>query len=141
MIHLRLRALFEAADRGKLFPGGSTLVIGRARDCGLRLNSPLASRHHCEIRVGPSQVVVRDLGSLNGTSVNGAAIAGEQPLSTGDVLSVGLCFFEVLIGHGAGPDSPADELRNWLRRWRRFFPLSGVAAGSDNGPRPAGPST
>jgi len=46
-------------------------LLGRGTDCDLRMVDPGVSRHHCELRVEDAQVVLVDLGSTNGTLVNG----------------------------------------------------------------------
>lgn len=61
-----------------VFDEPTTCIIGRSRDCSIVL--PLeaehldVSRHHCVIEMAPPSVRVRDLGSLNGTFVNGKKI-------------------------------------------------------------------
>jgi hypothetical protein len=62
--------------------------IGRGSDTDVRLEDPGVSRHHAEIRVAGSDVVLRDLGSTNGTYVNGTLVA-EQPLRDGAVITIG----------------------------------------------------
>ena len=69
-------------------------VIGRGQDVNARLEDTWASRHHCEIHVIEGSLAVRDLGSRNGTMVNGTAVA-ESPLLPGDRLTVGLSTFLV----------------------------------------------
>jgi hypothetical protein len=49
-------------------------MLGRGTDCELRLVDPGVSRHHAELRVEDDQVVLVDLGSTNGTFVNGEPI-------------------------------------------------------------------
>jgi len=73
-------------DRIKL--GEDVLVIGRQPDCGVVLSDPNVSRHHAELRRAGTQVLVADLGSTNGTMVNGAP-ATDQPLRDGDTITVG----------------------------------------------------
>ena len=46
-------------------------LLGRGTDCDLRMVDPGVSRHHAELRVEDEQVVLVDLGSTNGTLVNG----------------------------------------------------------------------
>lgn len=46
-------------------------LLGRGTDCDLRMVDPGVSRHHCELRVEDARVVLVDLGSTNGTLVNG----------------------------------------------------------------------
>jgi Protein of unknown function (DUF3662)/Inner membrane component of T3SS, cytoplasmic domain len=49
-------------------------LLGRGTDCDLRLVDPGVSRHHTELRVEEDQVVLVDLGSTNGTFVNGQPV-------------------------------------------------------------------
>ncbi len=74
---------------------GSEFLVGRAPECKLRPNSDMVSRRHCMIAMGDGRVTIRDLGSRNGTLVNGEKIAGEQELRTGDKIKVGPLEFEV----------------------------------------------
>lgn len=63
-------------------------LIGRDPDCDVVLDDPGASRRHCRIRRVGQGHVVEDLGSTNGTYVNGAAVSLWR-LSGGDVIVVG----------------------------------------------------
>jgi hypothetical protein len=49
-------------------------ILGRGTDCDLRLVDPGVSRHHAELRVEDGEVVLVDLGSTNGTFVNGQPV-------------------------------------------------------------------
>jgi pSer/pThr/pTyr-binding forkhead associated (FHA) protein len=49
-------------------------LLGRGTDCDLRLVDPGVSRHHAELRVEGQQVALVDLGSTNGTFVNGQPV-------------------------------------------------------------------
>jgi pSer/pThr/pTyr-binding forkhead associated (FHA) protein len=49
-------------------------MLGRGTDCDLRLVDPGVSRHHAELRVEDDEVVLVDLGSTNGTFVNGEPV-------------------------------------------------------------------
>jgi hypothetical protein len=64
-------------------------VIGRGLDCRLRFNDATVSRQHVRILVARDGVTLEDLESRNGTKVNGARIAGRQPLADGDVINIG----------------------------------------------------
>jgi len=68
--------------------GSEVLVIGRLPECGVVLADPNVSRRHAEVRRAGDAVVVTDLGSTNGTRVNGVPIR-EQHLATGDEITVG----------------------------------------------------
>lgn len=67
------------------------LVIGRSTDCRLKIASAEVSRKHCRILNTDTGVLVEDLGSSNGTLVNGRAIIPGIPtrLANGDLLLVG----------------------------------------------------
>lgn len=83
-------------------------LIGREQDCQLRPNSELVSRHHCVFTVDDFSVRVRDLGSTNGTTVNGERIRKEILLQQGDHVIVGNLEFEVVINENTkGQTSPA----------------------------------
>ena len=64
-------------------------VIGRHLENDIVLNDPNVSRKHAEFVCAAGEVVVHDLGSTNGTKVNGVAISGDQLLQHGDVISFG----------------------------------------------------
>ena len=63
--------------------------VGRHDDCVIRIRSSQVSRRHCEIFEADDRLVVRDLGSSNGTFVNGLRVLGQQPLKPGDVITIG----------------------------------------------------
>lgn len=68
------------------------VLIGRERGgCDLRVASNEVSRRHCQILLGDREVAVRDLGSANGTRVNGERVPPKIrfPIDPGDVISVG----------------------------------------------------
>lgn len=63
-------------------------IIGRAEDCHVRLADPLASRRHAEVRREPWRYIICDLGSRNGTQVNGQPITAPHQLQHGDSVLV-----------------------------------------------------
>ncbi len=64
-------------------------TLGRAADNHLTLAHPAVSRYHAEIRQTPGGAQLVDLGSQNGTYVNGRRVSGPQPLQVGDIVQVG----------------------------------------------------
>ncbi len=74
---------------------GPEFLVGRAPEAKLRPNSDMVSRRHCMISVAEGKATIRDLGSRNGTIVNGQKIAAEHELRTGDKIKVGPLEFEV----------------------------------------------
>ena len=67
---------------------GSSLTIGRAADNDLALADGRVSRHHARITGRRGTLVYTDLGSTNGSRVNGAAV-GELVLGAGDRIELG----------------------------------------------------
>jgi pSer/pThr/pTyr-binding forkhead associated (FHA) protein len=65
---------------------GEEFLIGRGADCDLRLPGSAISRHHCLIRLRGGEVTITDLGSSNGTFVNGQRIRSQAALHSGDEL-------------------------------------------------------
>lgn len=74
---------------GKRLVLGDRAVIGRSRECDVVLADPNASRRHAEIRRDREGWIVRDLGSTNGTLVNGRRVQVAR-LRPGDRLTLGL---------------------------------------------------
>ena len=77
----RPRLVVAGSHPGTGMEAGSTYelqtpvtLLGRGTDCDLRLVDPGVSRHHAELRVEDDQVVLVDLGSTNGTYVNGQPV-------------------------------------------------------------------
>lgn len=73
----------------------SSLLIGRASDCDIVLDDQETSRHHARFFWRGSQLMVEDLGSTNGTLVNGVQIKGAQVLREGDRVETGASIFGV----------------------------------------------
>ena len=76
-------------DGRRISLGSEPLVIGRLVENAIVFEDPNVSRKHAEIVASGGGWVVRDLGSTNGTKVNGTTIAGERALRDGDIVSFG----------------------------------------------------
>lgn len=76
-------------DGRRISLGSEPLVIGRLAENAIVFEDPNVSRKHAEIVASGGGWVVRDLGSTNGTKVNGTTIAGERALRDGDIVSFG----------------------------------------------------
>lgn len=77
-------------ERSRVYAvGGGTYVMGRGSDCDLVLASDIVSRSHARLVVGTNDVKVTDLGSSNGTYINGARVLGEGTILEGDIVLVG----------------------------------------------------
>jgi Nif-specific regulatory protein len=82
------------------FPLGSDLTIGREKTNALAVEDRMLSRHHCLIHVTGAECQIRDLGSSNGTYVNGLPIAAHA-LQDGDQIRAGQSLFVFTLRQGA----------------------------------------
>ncbi len=68
----------------------SRIVVGRSRECDIRVDDGNVSRRHVElVQESPTVWVVADLGSTNGTELNGRAVSGRARLDDGDRITIG----------------------------------------------------
>lgn len=75
-------------------------LVGRSQKCHLCAGSSSISRKHCVITRKDAAVSIKDLGSRNGTLINGEKIAGEAELASGDEIGIGTLKMLVTITHG-----------------------------------------
>jgi len=68
---------------------GHKVTVGRLPECTISIDDSNISRNHAEIKAGASSYLVTDLGSTNGTMVNGVKIVGDHALRDGDIISFG----------------------------------------------------
>ncbi|MBO0517589.1 DUF1707 and FHA domain-containing protein [Streptomyces beijiangensis] len=95
---VRLRRTWQAERLPKLLlpePGPYPLRIGRDPANGLRLSHETVSRIHAELTVQAGMWVLRDLGSTNGTTVNGRRVTGAIVVNDGDSVSFGRMNFRL----------------------------------------------
>src|SRR5437763_702687 len=86
--------------------GGSGTTIGRQEGNDIVIDDARLSRQHARLELRDGILLVADLGSANGTRVNGRAVTGSQPLRPGDVLQMGQSTLRVEPGGGAPAGSP-----------------------------------
>lgn len=83
-------------DRGVRLPiRGGRMIVGRGDGCDLKLTDTSVSRRHLELTAGPGGIVLRDLGSGNGTRVNGETQV-ETVLEHGAEVALGETVFKVI---------------------------------------------
>ncbi|MEM1303664.1 MAG: SpoIIE family protein phosphatase, partial [Planctomycetota bacterium] len=87
MAFLTLAVGVEPGKRFRL--DGERAVIGRSSDCDVPLDVAAVSRRHAAVLLDAGQFFVEDLGSRNGTILNGHVIAGRTPVRDGD--RIGVC--------------------------------------------------
>lgn len=68
-------------------------VLGRAPTCDFQLDYPMVSLWHAELRINHGKATITDLGSSNGTFVNGIRVSRTTPLEPGDVIALGSVWF------------------------------------------------
>uniref|UniRef100_UPI002ACEF82D FHA domain-containing protein n=1 Tax=Chloroflexus sp. TaxID=1904827 RepID=UPI002ACEF82D len=81
-------ALRAAPAQFPLDPSDPEITIGRA-GCDIILDNPQVSRFHAQLDRTPSGIVLRDMGSTNGTFVNGQRVTAPVALKAGDVIQIG----------------------------------------------------
>lgn len=84
-------------------------TIGRGRGCTIVLAHPLVSRQHCELFEAEGRLMVRDLGSLNGTFVNNQRIGDTAPLPPNELLTIGTVTFRAVYDDVTSDESDLDE--------------------------------
>ena len=84
-------------------PGAGTMfTIGRRSDCDLRIADLSVSRLHAQLDRGEDGWLLSDLGSRNGTRVNGWLLRDQVPVRAGDVLQFGSVAFVIEAHQGPG---------------------------------------
>jgi ABC-type multidrug transport system ATPase subunit/pSer/pThr/pTyr-binding forkhead associated (FHA) protein/ABC-type multidrug transport system permease subunit len=74
---------------------GDNIVVGRDPGCDVPVSDPTVSRRHARIRRQAGRIFVSDLGSSNGTFVNGRRISGEVEVRPGDTIALGSYTFRI----------------------------------------------
>ncbi|MGI5861520.1 MAG: FHA domain-containing protein [Myxococcales bacterium] len=122
--------VIDGPDSGLRLPvRGGRMIIGRGEGCDFKLKDAAASRRHAELVASPSGLVVRDLGSGNGTRVNGERVS-EAAVLHGDTIAVGQTLLRVI-----------DDLKQFEeeRRPKAAPPRPGPRAAPPAGPRRSTP--
>jgi serine phosphatase RsbU (regulator of sigma subunit) len=86
---VRLTLLQPALAPQKIDAEGPLITLGRATDCTIPIKDRYLSRRHAEIAFSEGAWIVRDLGSVNGTLLNGTKVNGTLPLRSGDRIMLG----------------------------------------------------
>lgn len=89
---------------------GAHVLIGRHPDCTLRIDSPLVSREHTRLSVRDGRWLIEDLGSINGTFVNGRRIRLPVTLNVGDRVGIATFLYR-FTGDGLRADGEEGRVR------------------------------
>src|SRR5215468_4750284 len=108
------------------------IIIGRSSDLDMVLVEDMVSRRHAKISSTESEVYIQDMGSTNGTFVNGEKTAGRHKLAEGDRILVGTSIIKVVAVEGQLANQSEAEARRRLeagaqqRQATSGRPMSGV---------------
>jgi ABC-2 type transport system ATP-binding protein len=92
---VRLRVV-QGADAGHSYEVTGTIVVGRDASADLVLDDDQISRQHLQLTAADGHAIVEDLGSTNGSFVNGRLLTGPESLSGGDRIQVGRTLIELI---------------------------------------------
>jgi hypothetical protein len=87
----------DGAPRVRFDLGGAVISIGRASDNDVIVDDPEVSRHHCQLKLQHGAYSLADLGSRNGSWINGQPVS-EVALGPGDVIRIGSTEIEFQVG-------------------------------------------
>ena len=122
-----LRVQIGAAKGRAIAIYGPKFVIGRDRNCHLRLGSAMVSKLHAAIELREGRIFVRDLGSTNGTIVDGRTLRdAETEIHDGDRIQIGpaVCTLSQAHDKARGRPGREDHRRLAARRRQRLPSLS-----------------
>jgi hypothetical protein len=142
--------VLEGPDAGKEFELSGATTIGRDPSAGIVIDDAEASRRHASLSLEGATVTVEDLGSTNGTFVNGERLAAPRELGGSDKLRIGTSVFEIRVTGAQDPQATTagtslpdlDDLQATAPRQVPDFakdepPVSGAPGGA--GGVPGGP--
>jgi uncharacterized RDD family membrane protein YckC len=91
----------EGPNAGQEFELSGATTVGRDPSAGIVIDDPEASRRHSSLSLDGSKVTVEDLGSTNGTFVNGQRLTAPRELGPTDKLRIGTTVFELRVEEDA----------------------------------------
>ena len=135
------RLVSAAGDQSFEIPPGRSVVVGRGVASDIAIYDPTISRRHAELTVAPDGVDVRDLGSSNGTCINGSRVT-EGRLQLNDSVTFGKVLFRLRSPGGSAAEgiAPFDAPVARSEIVRQLEVSGGLAAGitSRDGPASRG---
>ncbi len=112
----------------RLEPGGE-VTLGRGSDCTLQLPAAGASRRHASVAWREGRVLLRDLGSTNGTYLNGERVVGEAALASGDRIRIGGLEILYCCVEAGTAVAPVDDSRTLVSFWPGAVPSAEALRG------------
>jgi hypothetical protein len=99
----------------RIFVEQPALLLGRDDECDVVIAERQVSRHHARIRLEGERYVLEDLGSKNGTFVNGQELHDPHPLKDGDEIQIAFCCKLTFVGAEATAPVIFDEQLHGLK--------------------------
>lgn len=125
---IELVVLQNGAEGKRIALAAPLFKIGRGETCNLRPNSERVSREHAEFTIKNETLHVRDLGSRNGTLVNGKPIEDTVVLTRGDQVTVGPLTFVVSIDGSTVPEVKKAAAASVEEKSKSGSPVDEIAA-------------
>lgn len=83
------------SEAGRILAVEQAMLLGRSGEADITIDDPFISDRHVRFDRVEGRLVVEDLGSTNGTLVNGIPVVGRRALDRGDVIRIGQTIMEV----------------------------------------------
>jgi pSer/pThr/pTyr-binding forkhead associated (FHA) protein len=131
-----VRLKYRGAD---VFLSEGQYVLGRSASCQIVLDDARVSRRHATITVSGGQVVIDDLGSVNGVYVNGLRIQGQRALLDGDRIGIGGAELELKLGAVSSERRERNTLQTSLAAVREELQRARHASDSPESEPPLSP--
>ena len=96
-MQVKLRVIGGRNNGREISIPNQEFIIGRGEEAHLRPNSDLVSRAHCLLKIKEGNLNISDMGSRNGTFVNGQRLSDSYIAKSGDLLRIGRLQFEIVI--------------------------------------------
>jgi class 3 adenylate cyclase len=116
-------AILDGSEVGRRIDIAGRLTVGRGDDAGVVIDDPEISRSHAVFGMTPEGLEIQDLGSLNGTWVNGERITSPTLLAPGDAVKIGATRIEV-VSAARGPRSAQREAATPVEAKDELRPVS-----------------
>ena len=112
-----LRVQVGAAKGRSIAIHGPRFMVGRDRNCHLRLGSAMVSKHHASIELRDGRIFLRDLGSTNGTIVDGRTLRNaEAEIKDGDRIQIGPVVCTLVAGRDRAEGRKVEKIiAGWLQ--------------------------
>ena len=138
MKHYAMRFISGKYQGGEFpLPANSEIIVGRSSDLDMVLVEDMVSRRHAKIVVSPDQVTIQDLGSTNGTFVNGERVK-RTALNDGDRVLIGTSIIKLVTADAASPGGgePGSQKLQEVAAHRRTNQVRSMSGAIDEVPLP-----